>query len=120
MGTDVERAAVNDNDLHWRLRGPDEDDLVWLDYDGPGCRRLFNLGDKAAVHGAFADAACEVDYGTAPPGTEKPDMPWALIVEGEGLNFAWRGEGPFEDLPLGPRERVCEELVEWLVQLDEP
>lgn len=45
--------VANDN-LHWRLRGPDSDGAVWLDWSGEGEPRAFNLGTLRQVQHAFA------------------------------------------------------------------
>jgi hypothetical protein len=55
MGTEIEQAPVNDNELHWYLRGPDADGFVWLVWRGDDAREMLNLGSSALVQGAFVD-----------------------------------------------------------------
>jgi hypothetical protein len=110
MPEHVENTPVNDNGPEWQLRGPDADDLVWLDTRAGGCHRSFDLGDKGEVQLALTDALSRIDYGDAPEGSA-PRVTWQLVEEGSGFTLVWR-DG--ETVPLGPRDEVTDAIVSWL------
>jgi hypothetical protein len=111
----MEQEPVNDNDpgLHWALRGPDEDDAVWLDHEAGGRSQSFNLGDKVVVHAALSNALAGIDYF----GAEEAALPdgWKLEMGGPRWALCWEGA---HRLDLGPRDDVAGGFVAWLLEQD--
>ena len=69
------QARKSDESVHWRIKSPNGDGLVWLIWEGKGKRLALNLGAKHQARSALADwlAATEAQQ---PEPSAGQDMMW--------------------------------------------